>query len=484
MTKLDKWNGFPNEFCCPYILQPDDPIFNEVGSLFLHEYIREFGTNHVYNCDPFNEMVPSSGDLDYLRGIGRSIYGSITTTDPNGIWMLQGWMFLNDYKFWTKKRAEAFLTSIPIGKFLVLDLQAEILPQYKVLDSFFGQPFIWCMLHNFGGTLGLHGSSEFINNNIFEAREFENSTLVGVGITPEGINQNYVIYDLLMDMFWRKKPANLTEWYTYYARRRYGIENKHAQKAWKLLMQSVYNYTGHCRQFGMYTVVSHPRLNMETDNLWYNETDVYNAWTELLQASSEIPESNITETFLIDLVDVTRQAIQIKLNDLFIYINGTYVEGNLTILRQTTATFLELLDDLETILASSCKFLLGNWINSAKRIATTPLEQKIYERNARNQITLWGTNGEILDYANKQWSGLIKDYYKPRWQIFLSALSESLTTNTTLNQTQISDKIFYDVEEHFFYSDFNYPDSPIGDSIAISWSIKEKWEKYKRLQLN
>ncbi|CAH1395969.1 unnamed protein product [Nezara viridula] len=479
LTLLPDWCYFPDQYCCPYIMAPDDPIFNKVGSLFLHEYIQEFGTDHIYNCDPFNEMLPSSGDLDYLHRIGRSIYESINSTDPHGIWMLQSWTFLQT-EFWSLNRSQSFLTSIPTGKFLVLDLQAEINPQYTKMDSFFGQPFIWCMLHNFGGTLGLHGSSEFINNNIFEAREFQNSTLVGVGLTPEGINTNYVIYDLLMDMFWRKEPANLTKWFNNYARRRYGIQNDNAQEAWNLLKKSVYNYTGDESQHGKYTLVQHPRLNMETDQLWYNENDVYEAWTKLLLASSEIPEINITETFLVDLVDVTRQALQLKINELFSDIYISYNEGNLTVLQQTTEIFLQLLDDLETILASNSKFLLGNWINSAKSIATTPLEEKIYERNARNLITLWGPNGEIRDYANKQWSGLIKDYYKPRWQIFLSALNESLATKTPFRQRDVSNKIFFDVEEHFTYSYSNYSNVPVGDSIAISRCIKQKLGRLKR----
>lgn len=41
---------------------------------------------------------------------------------------------------------------------LVLDLQAEVDPQYTRLESFYGQPFVFCLLHNFGGTLGLNGA--------------------------------------------------------------------------------------------------------------------------------------------------------------------------------------------------------------------------------------------------------------------------------------------------------------------------------------
>ena len=46
---------------------------------------------------------------------------------------------------------------------IVLDLQSELNPQYKRLHSYYGQPFIWCMLHNFGGTLGLYGSAGNVN---------------------------------------------------------------------------------------------------------------------------------------------------------------------------------------------------------------------------------------------------------------------------------------------------------------------------------
>jgi alpha-N-acetylglucosaminidase len=36
--------------------------------------------------------------------------------------------------------------------------------------------------------------------------------MIGTGLTPEGINQNYVMYDLMNDMAWRAEPVNLTEW--------------------------------------------------------------------------------------------------------------------------------------------------------------------------------------------------------------------------------------------------------------------------------
>lgn len=51
-----------------------------------------------------------------------------------------------------------FTVGVPQGKMIVLDLMAETTPIWKETESFYGQPFIWCMLHNFGGNLGMYGA--------------------------------------------------------------------------------------------------------------------------------------------------------------------------------------------------------------------------------------------------------------------------------------------------------------------------------------
>ena len=46
---------------------------------------------------------------------------------------------------------------------IVLDLFAEIYPIYSRTESFYGQPYIWCMLHDFGGVMELYGDMEDVN---------------------------------------------------------------------------------------------------------------------------------------------------------------------------------------------------------------------------------------------------------------------------------------------------------------------------------
>lgn len=125
--------------------------------------------------------------------------------------------------------------------------------------------------------------------------------------------------------------------------------------------------------------------------------------------------------------------------------------------RSHAAALLDLFDDLEAILASGSNFLLGTWLAQAKDMADDENERRSYEYNARNQITLWGPNGEIRDYANKQWSGVVKDYFKPRWGLFLEALEKSLVGRTRLNITEINDRMFLEVEQPFTFSTKLYP---------------------------
>ena len=94
----------------------------------------------------------------------------LTTTffsagDPDAVWLMQTWMFLKPW--WSPARVKSLVRGVPLGKLVLLDLYAEILPAYQLFDSFYGQPFIWCMLHNFGGNNYLYGSLYRVRESYF-----------------------------------------------------------------------------------------------------------------------------------------------------------------------------------------------------------------------------------------------------------------------------------------------------------------------------
>jgi len=56
---------------------------------------------------------------------------------------------------------------------------------------------------------------------------------------------------------------------------------------------------------------------------------------------------------------------------------------------------LTLLADMDTLLASDPHFLLGSWIHDARQWGSSAQETNLMEYNARNQVTLWGPEGQV-----------------------------------------------------------------------------------------
>lgn len=479
-TRLGPWAHFNCSFSCSYILDPQDPLFFRIGALFLSQVVKQFGTDHIYNTDTFNEMTPPSSDPTYLSSVSRAVFSTMTAVDPQAIWLMQGWLFFSDADFWKPAQIQALLHGVPLGRMIVLDLFAETQPIFDYTQSFYGQPFIWCMLHNFGGNSGFFGTVESINSGPFKAMDFPNSTMVGTGMTPEGIEQNPVIYELMSELAWRKEPVNLSKWVSLYAIRRYGSTQDNLSTAWKLLFASAYNCTvPHYRNHNHSPLVRRPSLHMNT-KLWYDPAFLIQAWKLMIDAA---PELMAKETFRYDLVDVTRQVLEVLTTSFYQDIVDAFQKQKLPELLTAGGVLVyDLLPELNRLLNSDRGFLLGAWLERARSLAIDETEMQLYDMNARNQVTLWGPSGEILDYASKEWGGLMEDYYGQRWALFVQTLVECLNSGTPFKQDTFNQAVFQ-VERGFIYNGHKYPSLPQGDTYEIAHRIFLKYypQALKRL---
>ncbi|KAK2111862.1 hypothetical protein P7K49_011608 [Saguinus oedipus] len=440
-----------------------------ITSLFLRELTKEFGTDHIYGADTFNEMQPPSSEPSYLAAATAAVYEAMIAVDTDAVWLLQGWLFQHQPQFWGPAQVRAVLGAVPCGRLLVLDLFAESQPVYIRTASFQGQPFIWCMLHNFGGNHGLFGALEAVNRGPEAARLFPNSTMVGTGMAPEGISQNEVVYSLMAELSWRKDPVpDLAAWVTSFAAQRYGVSHPDTGAAWRLLLRSVYNCSGEaCRGHNHSPLVRRPSLQMNT-TVWYNRSDVFEAWRLLLSAAATLAAS---PTFRYDLLDVTRQAVQELVSLYYEEARSAYLSKELgSLLRAGGILAYELLPALDEVLASDSHFLLGSWLEQARAVAVSEAEADFYEQNSRYQLTLWGPEGNILDYANKQLAGLVAHYYTPRWRLFLEALAASVAQGIPFQQHQF-DKNVFQLEQAFVLSKQRYPSQPRGDTVDLAKKI-------------
>lgn len=79
VTQMGSWGHFNCSYSCSFLLAPEDPLFPIVGSLFLRELTKEFGTDHIYGADTFNEMQPPSSEPSYLAAATAAVYRAMTT---------------------------------------------------------------------------------------------------------------------------------------------------------------------------------------------------------------------------------------------------------------------------------------------------------------------------------------------------------------------------------------------------------------------
>ena len=136
MRNTHGWEGF-NATC---FLDPTDGNFSHIGHSFLTKMIEAAGgqSDHVFSADQFNEMAPASKDLTYLRQASQRVYEIMASIDPDAKWVMQGWFLVTwamchespDPKsacagfWWQEEEQRAYLSGVPKGKLLILDLDA------------------------------------------------------------------------------------------------------------------------------------------------------------------------------------------------------------------------------------------------------------------------------------------------------------------------------------------------------------------------
>lgn len=488
ISQLGDWNTVNGDkrWCCTYLLDPNDELFVEIGKAFVEQQIKEYGEiTHVYNCDTFNENEPPTNDPSYIASLGAAVYKAMQAGDDEAVWLMQGWLFSSDSSFWQPPQMQALLHSVPSGKMVVLDLFAEVKPVWNRSNHFYETPYIWCMLHNFGGNIEMYGTLDTLASGPVEARNSPNSTMVGVGMCMEGIEQNPVVYELMAEMAFHSDEVDVKEWIKMYSSRRYGGPNILAERAWETLHKSIYNCQDMIADHNTDVIVKILDLNASDlvlegvpGHQWYTSKDAIGALENLLQVSGPL---GYLSTYRYDVADLTRQVLAKSANQLYYEIISAYQSGNLEELGAKSKTLLELVSDLEQLLASDEGFLLGGWLESAKALAKDQQQIVKYEWNARTQVTMWFDNtanepSQLHDYANKYWSGLVGDYYLPRLALYLELLQESLTGNVTFPYVEWR-KQWISLTNSWQSSTKVYPTNTIGDTIEIAETLFKKYSK-------
>ncbi|MGD1008455.1 MAG: alpha-N-acetylglucosaminidase C-terminal domain-containing protein, partial [Ignavibacteriaceae bacterium] len=379
---------------------------------------------HYYLADAFNEMtVPVSKENRYkeLTDFGKAIFNAINNEDTNGVWVMQGWLFKSDAAFWDKPSVQAFLKNVPDKRMIIIDLANESFQGWKKLDGFFGKKWIYSVIHNFGGHNQLFGNLPFDATE--PAKMLSDSTrgdMVGFGISPEGIENNEVVYEFLTDLAWTNNPVDLDKWIQNYCLARYGAYPRQMQEAWKYLIRTVYSST---EEFPHNLFQYRPNTGLKSDILPNVEFDKA---TDLFLSCPESLKSN--RLYCADAIQIAVQFTSIKIDHL---LSEAIDFHNKKEFKKRDLAFdkaFELLKKTDKLLGAHPLYRLKKWIDFARSWGNDEKEANYFEENAKRQITTWG-GPDLSEYAAKVWSGLIKDYYLPRWEKFADSLKTGSNSN-------------------------------------------------------
>ena len=429
-----RWAG---GYTRPDILKPNTESYRTFAKVYYKHLHEVMGVSEFYSIDPFHEGSLPSGvnnetcypnimaELDvYYNGVSQEEKNG-NNVDEAPKWIIQYWQGV--------PQSGAFSAMSNYGnRFIALDLFSDAPGKAQWNSTYFqGRPYIFCMLHNFGGRSGMHGRLESTMNDYFRAIAKGNNCQ-GIGATPEGTETNPILYDMLFELPWMD-PANrptADEWLTDYAYSRYGIKNDNALAALHNLKKSVWDCPTDQQGTSEAVILARPSWNVKSVSSWstsaiyWDTQDVLLAADQLSSISDLITTTDGTANYNYDFIDVVRQSMVDYAAELLPLINVARETKNDAEYTRLYKQYLQLMLDLDEMLSYDENFKLERWTSLARNIAneisgTTENDRRWLEWNARTQVTVWSKGDtDLHDYSNRCWAGLIKDYHYKRWKYF------------------------------------------------------------------
>ena len=417
-------------FTRPDIMDPTDPEFQRIADIFYEETRKLYGDDlRFFSGDPFHEGGISEG-MD-LGDAGLAIQQAMQRHFPKAVWVLQGWH--------DNPRPE-LLAKLDRNAVLVQELFGENTRNWEERRGYEGTPFIWGTVTNFGERPGINGKLQRFADEIYRAYNSEYARYMkGVGILPEGICNNPIVYDLVLESVWHPEKVDVKEWVGKYCHARYGSDNAKVRAAWQIFMETAYSSaTGYREGAPENILCARPGMDVKRVSSWGDidkRYDVNLFRTGVETFAEAFPELKGSRTYRIDLINFLRQVVANEADNVYLHLVSAYRQKNRGDFEKAKEQFMELMDMENEILAQDSIFRLSSYQNSALNTGNTEEEKTNNLKNAMSLITYWGGNrpgqDHLRDYAYKEWAGLMEHYYKRRWDIYFEHLRRSDVDNNT-----------------------------------------------------
>lgn len=405
----------------PSILNPSDPLFARMAEVWYANYKKLYGDTKYWAGDLFHEGG-KTGNMDVAQA-AAGVQNELQKASPGAVWVIQSW---------GGNPKKELLKGLNRDNILIVDLCAEYWDRWSERGAFEESPWIWGNITNWGGNVGLHGRLDAVATEPVRAQNdpIAGKWLRGTANVPEGIGTNPVVFDLACEMRWRSQSPKLPDWLHSYAAYRYGAADAKTDAAWDIFYKTAYGtYKGHRRPSESY-LCARPSLDVKTVSAWgsaaiyYDEQEFLSGVRLFAQAYEKFKNC---DAYIYDLVDFTRQVVANRGRTIYHKMIAAYKAKDKESLKVCISEFQNILRLQDELLSTRSEFCLSSWIDKARAAADDPAQKNLLEYNARALITTWtAQQSSLVDYAHREWSGLIRDYYAPRWQLFFDWMVQTV----------------------------------------------------------
>ena len=415
---IDQGKWVFTEFTRPAILVPTSSHFSQVADVYYDEMKKLYGNDIKYfGGEPFHEGGKTKG-VD-VPAVAKHVQETMQKNYPNSTWVLQGWQ---------SNPSDDILKGLKKENTLIIELFGENTDNWYKRKGYSGTSFIWSNVSNFGEKNGLYGKLQRFIDEVYRAKNSEyGQYLKGVGIIPEGIINNPVAYDLMLDLAWQDEKPNLDEWLKAYTIYRYGKENQQVINAWKEFAQTVYSNPEVYQEGPSETIyAARPSLSVNPVSSWgtrkrnYDIKRFKNAVKIFVQADDEFKD---IETYQTDKIDFLRQVWSDKGDDAYARLVSTINYQDKERIKNAGNAFIDMVKTQDELLGNNKFFTLNRWLDEATNFGKNLPDAKNVMYNAKGQITFWGPDNlprtTLRDYAHKDWNGLLGSLYLERWKVFV-----------------------------------------------------------------
>lgn len=189
--------------------------------------------------------------------------------------------------------------------------------------------------------------------------------LSGMGMAPEGIENNDVIYELITDAAWRNRQENVEQYLENYCRARYGNYPDTLKEAWRLFRCTAYS-----------NLKDHPRFNWQmkpgTRNCSVDTSEDFLRGLSLFVNTRGLEQSPL---FLQDAVEMATHYLGIRMNEAIRAAQEALDEQDQENAEKCMAYFRKYALLADSLLEGHPTWRLSRWISFARSHGTSPEEK-------------------------------------------------------------------------------------------------------------